>query len=90
MKTREKAKYLHEGPYVAAVEVEHMIERDERTLRWFPQDARELNDVRAALRGDDFDAVSDKTRPFTMHSKSAFRRGRGIGNGSPHGMEVFP
>nr|VFK48435.1 MAG: hypothetical protein BECKTC1821D_GA0114238_10616 [Candidatus Kentron sp. TC]VFK61466.1 MAG: hypothetical protein BECKTC1821F_GA0114240_105815 [Candidatus Kentron sp. TC] len=72
MKTREKAKYIHEGPY------------------WFPQDARELDDVRAALRGGDFDAVSDKTRPFTMHSKSAFRRGRGIGNGSPHGMEVFP
>ena len=58
MSNRKKIKYIHEGQYVAEVEVE-VIESDEA---WSPcltvEDAYRLDDVRAALRHGDLQSAA--------------------------------
>lgn len=66
MKTRKRVKYIHEGKYVAEVDVELMETDDE----WDPdlslQDAYRLDDVRDALRRGDLKAASRQARVFAM------------------------
>lgn len=66
MKKRKQIKYVHEGEYVAEVDVELMDAVDE----WAPylslQDAYKLDDVREALRRGDLKAASEKARVFTL------------------------
>ncbi|NOZ62606.1 MAG: hypothetical protein GXO74_13125 [Calditrichaeota bacterium] len=66
MKTRKKTKYIHEGQYVAEVDVELIISDDE----WAPyltlQDAYKLDEVREALRRDDLKSAAKKARVFKM------------------------
>ncbi|MCL0079227.1 hypothetical protein M1O56_06190 [Dehalococcoidia bacterium] len=66
MKKRKQIKYIHEGEYVAEVDVELMDAVDE----WAPylslQDAYKLDDVREALRRGDLKAASKKARVFTL------------------------
>ncbi len=66
MKTLKRTKYIHEGRYVAEVDVELVITDDE----WAPylslQDAYKLDDVREALRHGDLKSASRKARIFTM------------------------
>ncbi|MCP4410429.1 MAG: hypothetical protein GY807_22330 [Gammaproteobacteria bacterium] len=66
MKTRKKTKYIHEGRYVAEVDVELVVTDDE----WAPylslQDAYKLDDVREDLRRGDLKSASKKSRVFTM------------------------
>ena len=66
MKKRKQIKYIHEGEYVAEVDVELMDAIDE----WAPylslQDAYKLDDVREALRRGDLKAASEKARVFTL------------------------
>ena len=66
MKKRKQIKYIHEGEYVAEVDVELMDAVDE----WAPylslQDAYKLDDVREALRRGDLKAASRKARVFTL------------------------
>jgi len=67
MRKRKETKYIHEGKYVAEVDVE-LIEGD---TEWTPllslQDAYKLDDVRDALRRGDLKAASRKARLFVLH-----------------------
>ena len=64
MTTREKVKYVHEGEYVAEVDV-NVITTDDA---WSPylsvQDAYKLDDVRDALRRSDIAAASRIARVY--------------------------
>ncbi|VAX09558.1 hypothetical protein MNBD_GAMMA26-346 [hydrothermal vent metagenome] len=67
MRKRLQTRYIHEGEYVAEVDVELMDAEDE----WAPylslQDAYKLDDVREALHCGDLKAASRKARVFTLH-----------------------
>jgi hypothetical protein len=66
MKKRKQIKYIHEGKYVAEVEVELVDSEDE----WAPylslQDAYKLDDVREALRQGNLKTASQYARLFEM------------------------
>jgi hypothetical protein len=66
MSTRQYTKLVHEGEYVAEVDVE-LIETDSV---WSPylslDDAFRLDDVREALRRGDVKAASRRARLFTL------------------------
>ena len=66
MTTRPFKKYIHEGEYVAEVDVE-LLESDEG---WAPylslEDAYKLDDVREALRRGDIKAASRRARVFKL------------------------
>ena len=66
MSTRNRTKYVHEGAYVAEVNVE-LLEDD---TGWSPyltiEDACRLDDVRSALRRGDITAASRLARIFRL------------------------
>jgi len=66
MRKRRHTKLIHEGQYVAEVEVE-LIETDEG---WSPylslDDAYKLDDVRAALRRGDLKSAMRLSRVFSL------------------------
>jgi len=66
METRHHQKLVHEGDYVAEVDVE-LVEADQT---WAPylslEDAYKLDDVREALRGRDIRRASRLARVFTL------------------------
>ncbi len=66
MSKRHHAKLIHEGQYVAEVDVE-LVETDEG---WSPclslEDAYKLDDVRAALRRGDIRAATRQARVFNL------------------------
>ena len=66
MNKRKKTKYVHEGKFVAEVDVELIVADDE----WAPylslHDAYKLDDVREALRRGDLERASKIARIFTM------------------------
>ena len=66
MKKRRTRKLVHEGSYVAEVEVD-LIDADEG---WSPylsvEDAYKLDDVRDALRRGDLAAAARLSRVFTL------------------------
>ena len=66
MRKRRHAKLVHEGQYVAEVEVD-LIETDEG---WSPylslDDAYKLDDVRAALRRGDLKTATRLSRVFSL------------------------
>ncbi|HNR94240.1 MAG TPA: hypothetical protein PKK36_06470 [Kiritimatiellia bacterium] len=66
MSTRQHAKLVHEGDYVAEVDI-NLIEMDSD---WSPcmslDDAYRLDDVRDALRRGDLKAASRLARVFTL------------------------
>jgi hypothetical protein len=66
MNKRKKTKYIHEGGFVAEVDVELIVTDDE----WAPYlslaDAYKLDDVRDALRLGDLKRASNIARIFTM------------------------
>jgi len=67
MKRRMKTKYVHEGRYVAEVEVA-LIEDE---TGWSPylsvEDAYKLDDVRAALHQGDLDSAARYGRIYELH-----------------------
>jgi hypothetical protein len=67
MEKREKSKYVHEGQYVAEVEV--VLVEDE--TGWSPylrvEDAYKLDDVREALRKGDLEAAAKFGRIYELH-----------------------
>lgn len=67
MSKRKRTKLVHEGRYVAEVDVE-LIEDD---IGWSPyltrEDAFKLDDVRAALRRGDLQSASKIARVFELH-----------------------
>ena len=66
MIARRQVKYVHEGKFVAEVEV-GLIDSD---ASWSPcislDDAYKLDDVRAALRQGDIKTASSLARVFTL------------------------
>jgi len=66
MTTRRRAKLVHEGPYVAEVDVDLI---DEET-GWSPylslDDARKLDEVRGALRHGDLKTAGLLARVFRL------------------------
>jgi hypothetical protein len=66
MRTRRGIKYVHEGPYVAAIEVDWI---DSET-GWSPclsiDDAQKLDDTREALRNGDFHRASQLGRVYQL------------------------
>jgi hypothetical protein len=66
MKKRKKTKYVHEGRYVAKVDVE-ILEDD---TGWAPylsvEDAYKLDDVRDALRQGDIDLAAKYGRIYEL------------------------
>ncbi len=66
MKRRKKTKYLHEGRYVAEIEVE-LVEEEEG---WSPylsvDDAYKLDDVRDALRQGDLNTAAKYGRIYEL------------------------
>jgi len=66
MRVRKRKKYIHEGQYVAAVEVE--VIEDETS--WSPylsiEEAYKLDDVREALRAGDLAAAATYGKVFRM------------------------
>ena len=67
MNTRHRSKLVHEGQYVAEVDVD-VIETD---TGWSPclslDDAYKLDDVRSALRRGDIKSASRLARVFTLN-----------------------
>jgi hypothetical protein len=66
MRRRHRSKLVHEGDYVAQVDVE-LVETDEG---WSPylslEDAYKLDDVRDALRRGDLQSALKLARVFTL------------------------
>ena len=66
MRKRKKTKYIHEGRYVAEIEVE-LIEDD---TGWSPylsvEDAYKLDDVRDALRQGDLESAARYGRVYEL------------------------
>lgn len=73
MTTRKKIKYVHEGRYVAEVDIE-LVEDD---TGWSPylsvHDACRLDDVREALRRGDISKASSLARVFKLEPVAASR-----------------
>lgn len=66
MKKRHHIKLVHEGNYVAEVDIE-LIETDEG---WSPylslEDAERLDEVRVALRREDIDTASKLSKVYRL------------------------
>lgn len=66
MSTRRGTKYVHEGPYVAAIEVD-WIDSD---TGWSPylslDDAQKLDEAREALRNGDFRKAAQLGRVYEL------------------------
>ena len=66
MKQRKKIKYVHEGRYVAEVEVE-LLEDD---IGWSPylsvEDAYKLDDVRGAIRQGNLESAAKYVRIYEL------------------------
>jgi len=66
MKQRKKLKYVHEGQYVAKVDVELL----EDETGWSPylsvEDAYKLDDVRDALRRRDLESAAKYGRSYKL------------------------
>lgn len=66
MKRRQKSKYVHEGQYVAEVDVELL----EDETSWSPylsvEDAYKLDDVRDALRRGDLESAAKYGRIYEL------------------------
>jgi hypothetical protein len=66
MSKRKRTKFVHEGRYVAEVDVE-LLEDDTGWSPYLtPDDACKLDDVRSALRRGDIEAASSLARIFEL------------------------
>lgn len=66
MRKRHHTKLIHEGGYVAEVDIE-LIDTDEGWSPYLSQeDAQKLDNVRAALRREDLKAASRLARIYTL------------------------
>ena len=67
-KIKKKKKFIHEGKYVAEVEVEVMVDDTE----WAPyislEEAYKLDDIRDALKRGDLKEASKQARVCELHS----------------------
>jgi len=66
MTTRKQTKLVHEGHYLAEVDVELLDSGDGWSPYLSVQDAYKLDDVRAALRRGDVKTATRLARVFTL------------------------
>lgn len=66
MSTRQQTKYIHEGKYVAEVDVQLLQTDDDWSPYLSIQDAYKLDDVRNALRQGDIKSASSLARVYIM------------------------
>ena len=66
MKKRVRTKLVHEGQYVAEVDVELLETGDEWSPYLSLDDAYKLDDIREALRRGDVKAAAQHGRVFTL------------------------
>ena len=66
MSTRKRTKYVHEGKYVAEVDVELLEDNTEWSPYLSVEDAYRLDDVRSALRRGDIAAAASLARIFKL------------------------
>lgn len=66
MKKRRRTKLVHEGKYVAEVDVELLETDDEWSQYLSLEDAYKLDDVRDALRRGDLKSAGRYGRVFTL------------------------
>lgn len=66
MNRRKRTKLVHEGRYVAEVDVELIHDDTAWSPYLTPDDALKLDDVRAALRRGDLRAASSLARVFEL------------------------
>ncbi len=59
-------KRIHEGHYVAEVDIELMVTDEDWSPYLSLEDAYKLDDVREALRRDDVEAAAKLARVFTL------------------------
>jgi hypothetical protein len=66
MKKRKRTKFIHEGRYVAEVDVELIDDETGWSPYLTPEDACRLDDVRAALKRGDVHSAAAQARIFEM------------------------
>jgi len=66
MKRRKKTKYVHEGRYVAEVQVTLVEDETEWSPYLSVDDAYKLDDVRAALRQGDLESAARYGRIYEL------------------------
>ncbi len=66
MNTRKRTKYIHEGKYVAEVNVELIEDEGGWSPYLSKQDAFKLDDVRAALKRGDLAAAAKTAKVFSL------------------------
>jgi hypothetical protein len=66
MKIRKHKKLIHEGNYIAEVEVEYIYSDTEWSPYLSLQDAFKLDDVREALRQGDIETAGTFARIYTL------------------------
>ena len=66
MKKRSRKKLIHEGQYVAEVDVELLETEDEWSPYLSLQDAYKLDEVRAALRSGDIESAARQGKIYTL------------------------
>ena len=71
MTTKRKTKYIHEGRYVAEVEVNVIEDETSWSSYLTIEDAKRLDQVRAALRGGDLKIASAMGRVYTLEPIAA-------------------
>ena len=75
MNSRKRTKYVHQGPYVAEIDVQLLNDES----GWAPylsiEDACRLDDVREALRKDDVSSAAKFARVFTLKPVAASSQG---------------
>lgn len=73
MNKRQRIKYVHEGKYVAEVDVELVEDETEWSPYLSVADAYKLDDVRDALRHGDIAAAARLARVFSLQPVAASR-----------------
>ncbi len=67
MTRRKKNKYVHEGKYMAEVEVELIVYENEWAPYLTPEDAYKLDDVRDALRSGDLKKAAENATIYELN-----------------------
>jgi hypothetical protein len=66
MSKQRRVKYIHEGKYVAEVDVELIVDETEWSPYLTLEDAEKLDDIRAALARGDVIKASKQARIYTL------------------------
>ena len=71
MSKQHRVKFVHEGKYVAEVDVELLVDETEWSPYLSVEDAYKLDDVREALRRGDIAAAAKLARVFALQPVAA-------------------